>query len=877
MAVAALLAASCATEESSNSLTANRPIRFSANTASETVTRSDLQSQQLEGYVKPLWLAPVVTTTLEPATRGTQLNSGSTLESFGVSAYLHPTDAGIANVKPTYFYNKQATPVPNDPNGNYALSQDYYWPASTEALTFYAYAPYGNSNAVISDDDVEGPQTIRFTVASNVTEQIDLMTATAFKQTPSTTETPSVGLTFKHELTGVRFVIGDQFLAGWIKSITLKNVYGKGTMTIGSTSSWTLSNKTDFSVSYNTDRPVTGEANEAVTTASETFLMIPQTLGGTGQEVEIVYQDAAHTDYTVSAPLTGTWEAGKTVTYAISSTDLTTLRIGTINFPVISGSPKTAWENKDSVGLYVVGSNGTELIHRNIKCTYDGTKWNIAHPATPIYDLPGQTYFFYYPYSAASSGQPLGYPEAATSADESADDFFANVIAQHPIATNQSSYDNFVNSDLCIAKATHTTDASTISATLVRKVGLAVIELASKTIPTTITYTNNGSGEESGSTDVTASSTFSGNTPYNNSTAYYAFVKANTNTSFSSATYSDSNKDAWEASLVFNIAAGASDSKTAYSRRYNYEYINAIWNYEYSGKVKRFEAPITGTYTIKCWGAQGGNSKGNGNTWTNNWGLGGYTVGDINLTADEELYVCVGGKGANGVVGNHSAGGWNGGGRGTWDGEDDEVSGGGGGATDIRLDATAESATWNTFSSLLSRIMVAAGGGGMAWYPSYQGSSGYGAYPGYGGGLSGGDAIHYQTSAVCASGATQESGGAFGYGKDGLTGYGNVGIGGGGGGYYGGTFSTAKDVNTNSGSGGSSFISGLTGCQAYESTSTSSNMIKRTGDNATKHYSGKVFTDASTIAGNASQPQPDGSTKTGHSGNGYCRITLTRW
>ena len=38
-----------------------------------------------------------------------------------------------------------------------------------------------------------------------------------------------------------------------------------------------------------------------------------------------------------------------------------------------------------------------------------------------------------------------------------------------------------------------------------------------------------------------------------------------------------------------------------------------------------------------------------------------------------------------------------------------------------------------------------------------------------------------------------------------------------------------------------------------------------------------VFTNTQMIAGNATQTKPGGGTETGHSGNGYARITLTRW
>ena len=76
------------------------------------------------------------------------------------------------------------------------------------------------------------------------------------------------------------------------------------------------------------------------------------------------------------------------------------------------------------------------------------------------------------------------------------------------------------------------------------------------------------------------------------------------------------------------------------------------------------------------------------------------------------------------------------------------------------------------------------------------------------------------------------------------------------------------------GGGGSSFISGHEGCDAITETSTA-DAITHTGE--PNHYSGKVFTNTQMIAGNATQTKPGGGTETGHSGNGYARITLSRW
>ena len=94
----------------------------------------------------------------------------------------------------------------------------------------------------------------------------------------------------------------------------------------------------------------------------------------------------------------------------------------------------------------------------------------------------------------------------------------------------------------------------------------------------------------------------------------------------------------------------------------------------------------------------------------------------------------------------------------------------------------------------------------------------------------------------------------------------------------------AGDTVVTSGAGGSSFISGYNGCDAISESSTSSNIVHT---NQPNHYSGKVFTSGVMIDGagcnwstgvatncGANQPQPDGTMATGHTGNGYARITV---
>ena len=169
--------------------------------------------------------------------------------------------------------------------------------------------------------------------------------------------------------------------------------------------------------------------------------------------------------------------------------------------------------------------------------------------------------------------------------------------------------------------------------------------------------------------------------------------------------------------------------------------------------------------------------------------------------------------------------------------------------------------------------MVGGAGGGCC-YGSYYSNN----YMGAGGGLSG-------ISSTSSSPGAQDSGYSFGVGQDASSwgketqSGGDIGSGGGGGGYWGGKACTDNNQRNAhgayNGGGGSSFASGMTGCKAITETSTSSSISYRTGSDATIHYSGLKFTNASTIAGNASMPNPAAATGniTGNPNNGYIRIT----
>ena len=273
-----------------------------------------------------------------------------------------------------------------------------------------------------------------------------------------------------------------------------------------------------------------------------------------------------------------------------------------------------------------------------------------------------------------------------------------------------------------------------------------------------------------------------------------------------------------------------------------------ILNCPYSGSVKSITLP-KGTYKLEVWGAQGGYRT------ASYGGKGGYSVGTLTLDADTPVFLYAGGSGTTGG----KAGGFNGGGL-------QYTYPGGGGGSDIRIRQ----------DSLYARVIVAGGGGGQGRSgSSYAGGAGGGTagqtYQGGGYGTNNGPGnttySGSSSSTTASSQSTTVSGsstaiyGGFGFGGNGQ--YRSKGYGGaGGGGWYGGsgTYPDSSGDDDKAGAGGSGYV--------------------YTSSTASQYPSGCLLdsslylSDASTVMGTSSFAGPDGSPETGHSGDGYCRITV---
>lgn len=288
----------------------------------------------------------------------------------------------------------------------------------------------------------------------------------------------------------------------------------------------------------------------------------------------------------------------------------------------------------------------------------------------------------------------------------------------------------------------------------------------------------------------------------------------------------------------------------------------AVMNFDYTGSVQTTTlAP--GRYKLECWGAQGGNSNQSNGTYGNG-GKGGYSTGILNVSTNTTIYITVGGQGQNGVLNTRTAGGFNGGGDG-YGTNNSGVGGGGGGASDISLMSPVFSHSSyfinniRDTNSLLSRIIVAGGGGSAGYDVSNNAANG-----GAGGGTTGQDGLSNRV--YHGTGGKQTTFGTGGSSEEpnrysvqakfgcGASASNSTDVApGGGGGWYGG------GLHCDSAGGGSGYVYTPTTASNYPS-----------GCLLNSAY---YLSNAQTIAGNQSFSSPTGGTETGHSGNGYVRIT----
>lgn len=219
------------------------------------------------------------------------------------------------------------------------------------------------------------------------------------------------------------------------------------------------------------------------------------------------------------------------------------------------------------------------------------------------------------------------------------------------------------------------------------------------------------------------------------------------------------------------------------------------WTFDYTGEEQTFTAPVTGTYKLETWGAQGGNINS-----SKRGGYGAYSEGIVNLSSKKKLYINVGSTGEVCNNCHYSNGGYNGGGKG-YEGQNGNIAykynSGGGGATHIAL----TSGLLNALEDKKNDILIVSGGGAGSWYHSLFNTSYYVINAGDAGGISSNSVNSYNSdvqTTYTIRGATQTTGYKFGLGQcaDTIKSEAQAG----GGGFYGGI------TGTYGATGGSSYI-----------------------------------------------------------------------
>ena len=289
-------------------------------------------------------------------------------------------------------------------------------------------------------------------------------------------------------------------------------------------------------------------------------------------------------------------------------------------------------------------------------------------------------------------------------------------------------------------------------------------------------------------------------------------------------------------------------------------YVKNVYEFDYTGSEQVFKVPVSGTYKLETWGAQGGS-----HTLEKHGGYGGYSIGAINLKINDNIFINVGGQGVinNSDVGKITSGGYNGGGNtSTSASQYLNYGSSGGGATHIANKSGLLSSLENYRNNI---IMVSGGGGGSNYDTKSSLADGIGGAGGVGNnGTS--PVYNNQLINVFATGGTQTSYGigvnssnVYSTGKNGAFGLGGDSAnnsGAGGSGYFGGG-GGAMSSDDSSGAGGSGYIG--------------NSLLK---DKAMYCYNCQESSEESTKTISTTCTSSTPTVNCAKEGNGYAKITL---
>ena len=258
---------------------------------------------------------------------GTRANvtTTATLGKFSAIAYRGTSATSISTTP--WFYNAEV-------NADGTLANTQLWSWSEPYARFYAVYPQVTTTdhrLTLAPSSNTSTPYVNIEVEPTVQNQKDLMTAcsgtTPIQYTTFGTA-PAVPLQFQHEMTAIRFKIGDRLSGSHhITKIEIINAKSKGKFTLPSSvqattgasfnSAWSdVSTPATFTLD-DINVSTAGHVNETIVGKDGdnfTFYMIPQSLSGL--KVKVYFDNQPNP--AIVAPLAGTWKAGTTKTYALS-------------------------------------------------------------------------------------------------------------------------------------------------------------------------------------------------------------------------------------------------------------------------------------------------------------------------------------------------------------------------------------------------------------------------------------------------------------------------------------------------------------------------------------------------------------------------------
>lgn len=346
---AALTAVSCADDDLDNGGTDGKGalVRFSVNDVQEgaisrgTLTRgaitpnlgnSDLAGGKLTAHSNRNIDVCLIETTVEgvnpvkaDAHTRAEIIKTSTLGDFSASGIRGTAASGILTT-PEWFHAKKT-------KSNGELYSSIRWSFAQPKARFFAVYPNVESYSkmtINNTDATSGSPSVDFEVNSDVTKQVDLMTAcTGDVEYTTQFQHPTTNLDFRHALTGIRFAVGQNL--SWNKTIdkvelrnaVMKSKYVLSKQFNGTGAAWDHSSDTrgnatlsgvSVSTSVSPNTTIMGNAGD-----NYTFYMIPQQLTNKGVTAYVHCTDGTE----ITVPLKGEWKAGTTRTYKLSQTNST--------------------------------------------------------------------------------------------------------------------------------------------------------------------------------------------------------------------------------------------------------------------------------------------------------------------------------------------------------------------------------------------------------------------------------------------------------------------------------------------------------------------------------------------------------------------------